>query len=491
MIYDVIIIGGGLGGLACGSLLSRMGKSVLVLEQGQQVGGCLQSYSRGGMAFDTGFHYVGGLDEGQSLHAAFRALGLLDLPWHRLDSDGFDRVSIGQRTFRLVEGYDEFANRLSDYFPRERKGIEAFTDLLRKTACTQLDALNPHAVQSDLAMRLIGKGAWPYLSETFSDPLLISVLSGTLLKAELRRESLPLFTFLHTLGGYVESSWRLCGDGSLIAYRLVEQIERNGGTVKCNARITELEEKGGLIVSAICADGEAYSGRMFISSIHPSLTCDLVRRSDRMRSAYRNRLNSMGNTIGAFTVSLRMKPHSLPYFNHNYYIYRQDDVWNLGENGEDVNAVMVSCRVPNDGSPFTQQVDLLTPMAWRQCEQWAGTRPCHRNSDYMLMKKRVAESCIHLAETQVPELCENSRPYISTPLTWHDYTLTPCGSAYGIRKDYHHPLLAIISPRTPVPNLLLTGQSLMLHGLHGTTMTALFTCAEVVGKEAVWQIVNK
>ena len=30
--------------------------------------------------------------------------------------------------------------------------------------------------------------------------------------------------------------------------------------------------------------------------------------------------------------------------------------------------------------------------------------------------------------------------------------------------------------RTPIPNLLLTGQNLMLHGLEGVTMTALQVC---------------
>ena len=61
MKYDVIIIGSGLGGLECGYILARQGKRVLILEQGNQPGGCLQSYKRKGMSFDTGFHYVGGL----------------------------------------------------------------------------------------------------------------------------------------------------------------------------------------------------------------------------------------------------------------------------------------------------------------------------------------------------------------------------------------------------------------------------------------------
>ena len=74
MKYDVIIIGSGLGGLECGVMLSRSGLSVLVLERQTQPGGCMQSYKRGGLSFDTGLHYSGGLDEGQPLHDTFKRL---------------------------------------------------------------------------------------------------------------------------------------------------------------------------------------------------------------------------------------------------------------------------------------------------------------------------------------------------------------------------------------------------------------------------------
>ena len=61
--YDVVIIGGGLGGLECGYILSKQGYSVCILEQNPQLGGCLQTFRRAGLTLDTGFHYVGALDE--------------------------------------------------------------------------------------------------------------------------------------------------------------------------------------------------------------------------------------------------------------------------------------------------------------------------------------------------------------------------------------------------------------------------------------------
>lgn len=490
MKYDAVIIGSGLGGLECAHILSKAGMSVLLLERGTQAGGCLQSYRRHGLAFDTGFHYVGGLDEGQSLHSAFRHLGLLRLPWQRLDNH-FDRVTIGNQTFSFAQGYDAFVETLTVAFPAERDALNRYADMLKQCGEQQFDALNPQTGESSLLSRLFETSAYQYLTETFHDPLLINVLCGTSLKMELRKESLPLFTFAHGNGSFIESSWRLKGDGSLIVNSLADGIRMHGGEIICNTEVRELVEKDGKLVHAVCSNGEIYEGNIFISNIHPAVTCNLVKQSSRMKKVYRSRITHLENTFGMFTVSLRIKPQTLRYFNWNQYIYKEPDVWAFHLKNNPVSGVLVSCRIPEDGSKYVQQVDLLTPMNWSECEQWSHTEVGRRGEDYKAVKKRVADECITLAERFIPGLRDRiTGCYTSTPLTYRNYTLTPEGAAYGLRKDFKNPMITLLSPRTPIPNLLLTGQNLMLHGLHGVTMTALFTCAEVLGKEPIWNIVK-
>ncbi len=491
MKYDVVIIGSGLGGLECGYILARNGRKVLLLEQGAQPGGCLQSYRRHGQTFDTGFHYVGGLGEGQSLHAAFDYMGLLNLPWQRLDADGFDLVTIGDRTFAMAEGYDNFAERLAEYFPAERAALRRYAGLLRLSAAEQFAPLNPKTDDMPASYGWMETSAWSYLTENFRDPLLINVLCGTSLKMELCKESLPLFTFLHGNVSFVESSWRLKGDGSMIVNALADGIRRQGGSIICNAGVEELVEKDGLVAYASCSNGERYEGDVFISDVHPAQTCRMVKRSARIKSAYRNRMERLENTFGMFTVSLRIRPRGLRYFNYNRYVYKKPNVWDFYLDTAHVGGVLVSCRAPADGSAYAGQVDLLTPMPPEWCGKWENTVVGRRGGAYEAMKERMAEECISMAERHLPGLGACSRHYTSTPLTWRDYTLTPDGSAYGVRRDCRNPLLTIISPRTPVPNLMLTGQNLMMHGVHGVTMTAFFTCAEVLGKETVWKIVNE
>ena len=484
MKYDVIIIGSGLGGLECAHILSKAGKRVLVLEKEAQPGGCVQSYRRNGLTFDTGFHYVGGLEEGQSLHAAFNMLGLTALPWKKLD-DAFDRILIGEEEFSFMQGYESFRENLQLYFPHEQEALQQYVQLLKQTEQTQLELLNPESASAPLA--LFETGAWQYLTQTFHNSMLVNVLSATSLKMELRKETLPLFTFLHGNASFIESSWRLKGPGSLIAGSLIQDIREQGGEIICRAKVEELIEKNGELTCARCSNGQVYEGKCFISDVHPAVTCSWIKPAESLRSIYRRRIGALENTFGMLTVSLVIKPHVMKYFNWNQYVYKRADVWTFYQDTISINGLLITARPPEDESEYLRQIDLLTPLTWDKCMRWAQSSIGHRGQEYQEMKQRLADECMELAARFIPNLKKMvEQVYVSTPLTYRDYTGTPEGAAYGIRKDYRNPMMTVLSPRTPLPNLLLTGQNLVLHGIHGVTMTAMYTCAEILGKEYMW-----
>lgn len=460
---DVLIIGSGLGGLECGALLAKRGLRVLVLERSNQPGGCMQSFRRGGMHYDTGLHYVGGLAPGQAMHNAFERLGLLDLPWQRMDED-FDHVIIGGRHFTFRQGYEAFADGLAKDFPHQREALQGFVRRLQSITAADMDVC-----------------AYDYLQQTFSDELLLNVVSAAAMKTELRRESLPLFNFAHTLSSYIESSWRLKGDGNVLVNRLISIIEEAGGEVKTNSEVVRLTEKEGRIADVVCADGQTYEAENFISDINPAALCRLLEGCPSVRKAFRRRMEAAENTCGMFTAQLRIKTGALRYFGHNVFVYDKPNVWTMTEGNDPVKGVMISARVPEDGSDDLRQIDLLTPMPWNECQAWADTTVGHRGDDYKAFCQQKTEQCLALAEQYIPDLREMAEQcFTSTPLTYRDYLGNPKGGAFGMRKDCRSSMLSFHSVNTPLPNLLLTGQSIILPGIEGVTMTAFETCSKII-----------
>ena len=472
----VIIIGAGLGGLQCGYILSKNGYDVTVLEQGLQIGGCLQTYRRGKAAFDTGFHYVGGLGSGESLEWLFKYYGLDSLPWVELDRNCVDRIVIGDNSYSLAAGHGNFVDTLSASFPAEREGLLRYVSRLKSVGDTIKSNFGTGGT-----MPLFGMSAYDFLCECISDPLLRRVLSGASLRLKYDRDTLPLYIFAQINNSFIQSGWRLKGGGSVIAERLSEGIKAFGGKVITRSKVELLKEKDGRITEAVDSDGNLYQGDFFISDIHPAATLELIPEGGSVKKVYRRRISSLRNSKGVFTVNAVIKPGVLPYVNSNVYLHSEDaDVWT--DKGK---SLMISYSVP-DGGKYASNIDLLSYLDFTELEKWSGGKPMCHGEEYETFKKAYAEDCIRFAEETVPGLSGAiERYYTSTSLTYRDYTATPYGSAFGIMKDWRSPLTTVLSPRTPVENLLLTGQNLNLHGVLGVSMTSLYTCAQILGLDKI------
>ncbi len=77
MDFDAIIIGGGLGGLSAGAILSRHGKRVMLIEQHYIPGGCATIFKRKDFLMEAGLHAMDGHHiEEQKSHSILRYLGV-------------------------------------------------------------------------------------------------------------------------------------------------------------------------------------------------------------------------------------------------------------------------------------------------------------------------------------------------------------------------------------------------------------------------------
>jgi all-trans-retinol 13,14-reductase len=491
--FDFVIIGSGMGGLVCAHILCDHGFKVCVLEKNQQLGGSLQVFSRGRTLFDTGVHYIGGLEAGQPLHRVFDYLGLMDgVKWQRMDAR-HDRFTVADdpTVYYHAQGVHAFADGLKQQFPNEHAAIDAYMEAVgRMLRNFPLDSLEL-ADRDHLDDELLAVNARDFIASLTQDEKLQAVLGGAnLLHAGTDR--LPFHVHALVTGSYMRSAHKCIDGGSQIAKVLARRIRERGGTVLARKEVVRFEMDGDTLVAAVTADGDRIEGRRFISNIHPLATYDMVGREQVKPSTY-NRLARMPHTLSSFNVHIVCRPESFPYLNHNHYHHSTYQVWARPDDPEIAwpQTYMLSTPATSRSPKWAEGISIMTYMRSDTMDRWAQThntivRPGQRGEDYEAFNAEMAERLLNEVEKRYPDIRNCiSEVHTTTPLTFRDFLGTHGGALYGYEKDHRFPFRGFISPATRIPNLYLTGQHIHLHGIQGVTISALVTCSEFIDRKEI------
>ena len=489
--YDILIVGSGLGGLVCAYILAKKGFSVAVVEKNAQIGGCLQSFRRGSVKFDTGMHYIGSMEEGQILHRFWNYLGLTNsVPLQRLNDNGFDVISLNGTQYKFASGYDNFIDTLAKQFPNNVDDLQTYINRVRDIANAS-PLYNLRKIQNNVFIEpdYIKTSVNDFIASSTQNTVLQNVLAGNLPLYAGVKDKTP--TYIHALitNFYIQSAYRIIGGSDQIAKSLAKSIQSFGGEILTNAEVEKFICNEERATGVKLTNGEVIEAKNFISNIHPQITISKI-DSSLIRKAYRMRINSLQNTISNFTVYITFKPNATPYLNYNYYYYKNGDVWA----GNDYNPdtwpeqflFMHQCKEANQ--QLAESAELIGYMRYDEVAQWAGTQVGRRGEAYEQFKKLKAERMLQELERSFPGIrnCIQSY-YTSTPLTYENYTNTMYGSMYGIIRDKNFPTQTLVSQRTKIPNLFMTGQNINSHGILGVTIGSVITCAEFLGLNEVIQ----
>ena len=487
-----IIIGSGLGGLTTGVVLAKNGYRVTILEQNAQAGGCLQCFTRRGVKFETGMHFIGSADEGQVLHKMMRYLEIIDkIRLSRLDTDGYNVISLCGQEFRFPNGMEAFAERLASLFPAERDNLLRYVRLIdRISTASSLHSLKEGtsgpAVNAEYQLRSVNE----VIESLIGDPLLRKVLAGELPLYAGERDKTPFSVHAFIVDFYNRSTFRFAGGSDTVAVALAEVLARYGAGIRTRSKATRI------VCDASRATGVEINGSEFlqadyvVSAIHPMRTMELLRDTTLIRPAFRRRISGIPQTVGGFSVYLHFKENAVPYMNHNYFAYNTDTPWGCERYTADTwpegYLYMHLCDSP--GQAFARTGVILTYMRMEELAPWADTTVGRRGEDYRQFADRRARRLISSLDKRFPGIADRiAHYYVSTPLTYRDYTGTEGGSLYGVAKDVALGSAGRVPARTRIPNLFMTGQNVNSHGMLGVIVGTMVTCGELLASPYLYK----
>jgi phytoene dehydrogenase-like protein len=503
--FDILVIGSGLGGLVSALVLAKEGLKVCVLEKNNQYGGNLQTFSRDKLIFDTGVHYLGGLSEGQNLHQYFSYLDIMDdLQLEQMAEDGYDRITFGddKTEYPHAQGYGNFVEQLARHFPEERENLQDYCDEIQRV-CSQFPRYNLVG-KENYNEEILHLNTRRFIESITPNRTLQSVLLGSNFLYAGDSENVPFYVHALTVNSYIQSAYKCTQGGSQISKLLIRRLREHGAEVHKHSEVSEFMFNENQVLTGVkTSGGKEYHAKKFISNIEIRSAIRLI-GEERLKKSFLNRIKSWEPVSSCFSVYLVLKPKAIPEFNYNIYHFSgEESVWNAHryqKNSWPENYMLSSTRSKHHPD-FAESLTIISYMDFEEVETWKNTfntvvEEQDRGETYEKFKLEKAEKMIDAVDKKIPGIRKSiKRIYTSSPLSYRDYIGSFNGNMYGYMKTSENPLKTMVSPRTKIDNLFLTGQSVNMHGILGCTIGAFNTCGEILGKEVIderlIQLINK
>jgi prolycopene isomerase len=298
--YDVVVIGGGIGGLSAAACLARAGQKVLVIEQSSGVGGYAHAFTRGPYTFDPAMSvFPQGHDH---------ALPVALLDWLGVrDQCRFVPLESNYRAvfpdFEIVTpfGLGEFTEVHCQRFPKHAAKLREFFAL-----CSQLhheahvlppriglDGLDEAARRFPVLFKYIKATTADALNEYFDDPLLKAAVSVCWPYLGSPPSRLDFVTFSTILSVYLEGCFYPEGGFQSLANALCSGMERAGGEVMLGQRVTRIVVTDGRASGVELAGGEVVRAGTVISNADATATFTDMVGDKHMPAGFMKRLRRM------------------------------------------------------------------------------------------------------------------------------------------------------------------------------------------------------
>jgi len=450
--YDTLIIGAGLSGLAAGIRLAYYEQRVCILERHTTIGGLNSFYRLRGRDYDVGLHAVTNYTpKGAKKGPLARLLRQLRFSWD---------------DFQLVP---QLGSAIA--FPGVRLEFNNDIELLESEVGRAFPAQRPNFQRllgqivdyDDLNQEVFDLSARQMLSQTLSDPLLVEMLlCPAMWYGSAREDDMDWGQFCIIFRSiFLEGMGRPQAGIRLILKNLVRKFRALGGELKLRSGVAQIKVENGRAVGVVLQNGQEIAARCILSS------AGLVETERLLGGAVAGPPSRAGQLSFIETISiLDRQPRQLGLPHTAVFFCDQERmVWRRPEHDLCDVRTGVICSPNNFAYPPGGDEDegqvRITALA--SFDRWQALQ----GEEYALAKLRWFDRTVASAARFVPDF--RSRVIdtdMFTPTTIHRFTSHENGAVYGAPQKR-------LDGRTSVENVFLCGTDQGFCGIVGAIVSGI------------------
>lgn len=484
--YDTMVIGTGIGGLTAGLRIARQGYRVLFLESAKILGGMLNPFTRRGLHFDVGIHYLAQAGPGEDLRNGLNGLGLDEVRFREINPECIDRYVFHDYEARLVKGIDRWGDVLAADFPHEERNIRRFLELLKRIDALWRSSgggrtllcvarLLPHGGE---VLRLFRLTFNQLLSHYFEDPLLKGTIGLTGVDLGTSPGRFSALGSVILLNYFLGGAYYPVGGGGSLRDAYVRALRKYDAEFLRDRRVVRIERRSDGCFCLHTHDEECFVGKSVVSNVEVRQTLDMLGNLEPSRWA-RNKADTLRPGLSAFCVflatDLDITQHGIS--DTNIWSFPHADLeepYRRAYAGELADPPPFFLTSPTLKDPSRQRapsgvhtLELITMTSGDPFRKWFPGRSMHRDGEYNQAKDAVIERLVCEVEKRyIPGLREHLlHREGSTPATvWH-YVRSHDGGSFGAEHSPDQYALRRFLPTIGIPGLYLAGASVFGGGI--------------------------